>query len=64
MDSYSEVRRVRHRMSDAVGHNIRALIALMNERRSQVLSRIIDPGTEAKQADAHQRKDHGVSAAQ
>jgi hypothetical protein len=51
MDSYSEVRRVRQQMSDAVGHDIRALIAAINERRSQVVSRIIDPGTKAEQSD-------------
>lgn len=52
MDSYSEVRRVRHAMSAAAGHDIRKLIAMINERRSEVADRIIDPGTKAEQCDA------------
>ena len=52
MDSYSEVRRVRHAMSEAAGHDIRKLIATINERRSEVAHRIIDPGTQAEQCDA------------
>lgn len=53
MDSYSEVRRVRHAMSAAAGHDIRKLIAMINERRQNVAHRIIDPGTKAEQCDAH-----------
>ena len=53
MDSYSEVRRVRKSMSEAVGHDIRKLAALFNERRADVADRIIDPGTKAEQCDAH-----------
>lgn len=52
MDSYSEVRRVRHAMSAAAGHDIRKLISMINERRSEVTDRIIDPGTKAEQCDA------------
>jgi hypothetical protein len=52
MDSYSEVRRVRHALSAAAGHDIRKLIAMINERRSEVAHRIIDPGTKAEQCDA------------
>lgn len=52
MNSYSEVRRVRSAMSDAAGHDIRVLIAKINERRPQAVARIIDPGTEAEQCDA------------
>ena len=52
MDSYSEVRRVRHAMSAAAGHDIRKLIAMINERRPEVAHRIIDPGTKAEQCDA------------
>jgi hypothetical protein len=48
MDSYSEVRRVRQQMSEAVAHDIRKLIAAINERRDSVASRIIDPGTKAE----------------
>lgn len=52
MNSLSEVRRVRSAMSEAVGHDIRALIAKINESRPQCSSRIIDPGTAAEQCDA------------
>ena len=54
MDSYSEVRRVRQRMSEAVGHDVRALIAEVNKRRASVTTRIIDPGTKAEQCDARE----------
>ena len=54
MDSYSEVRRVRQQMSEAVGHDIRKLIAAINERRDSVASRIIDPGTKAEQTGARE----------
>ena len=56
MDSYSEVRRVRQQMSDAVAHDIRKLIAAINERRDSVASRIIDPGTKAEQTDGPERR--------
>jgi hypothetical protein len=53
MDSYKEVRRVRQKMSDDVGHDIRALIAEINKDRAEVADRIIDPGTEAEQCDVY-----------
>ena len=56
MDSYSEVRRVRQQMSEAVAHDIRKLIAAINERRDSVASRIIDPGTKAEQTDGPERR--------
>lgn len=55
MNSYSEVRRVRHAMSEAAGHDVRRLIAAINERRPQSAARIIDPGTTAEQTDAPER---------
>jgi len=61
MDSYSEVRRVRKAMSEAAGHDIRKLAALINQRRAEVLDRIIDPGTKAEQCDAHGAADIAVS---
>ncbi len=61
MDSYSEVRRVRHAMSAAAGHDIRKLIAMINERRSEVADRIIDPGSKAEQCDAHRAAGSAVS---
>ena len=60
-NSYSEVRRVRHVMSASVGHDIRKLIAMINERRPNVVHRIIDPGTKAEQCDAHGVADQPVS---
>jgi len=39
-------------MSESVGHDVRKLAALFNERRSQVADRIIDPGTKAEQCNA------------
>lgn len=61
MDSYSEVRRVRSAMSKATGHDVRALISLINERRARSAARIIDPGTEAEQCDARERPTARVS---
>lgn len=61
MDSYSEVRRVRKAMSEAAGHDIRKLIAMINQRRPEVVSRIIDPGTKAEQCDARGAADSAVS---
>jgi len=55
MDSYNEVRRVRQRMSQDANHDIRKLIATINERRDSAASRIIDPGTKAEQCDARER---------
>jgi len=52
MNSYSEVRRVRAAMSEAAGHDVRRLIATINQRRPQSVARIIDPGTEAEQSAA------------
>lgn len=62
MDSYSEVRRVRKAMSEAAGHDIRKLIAMINQRRPEVISRIIDPGTKAEQCDARGAADSAVSS--
>lgn len=56
MDSYSEVRRVRRQMSEAAEHDIRKLIATINERRETVASRIIDPGTKAEVTDGPERQ--------
>lgn len=55
MDSYSEVRRVRQQMSQDADHDVRKLIATINERRDSAASRIIDPGTKAEQCDARER---------
>jgi hypothetical protein len=43
-------------MSKAVGHDIRQLIAAINERRDRVKSRIIDPGAKSEQTDAGERE--------
>ena len=61
MDSYSEVRRVRTAMSEAAGHDIRELIAMINQRRPEVVARIIDPGTTAEQCDARGATGSAVS---
>ncbi len=47
-DPYSEVRRVRHLMSEAAGHDVRKLIAMINENREAAADRIIDPGSAAE----------------
>jgi hypothetical protein len=60
MDSYTEVRRVRNVMSESVGHDVRKLAALFNERRSQVADRIVDPGTKAEQCNAGGAADPNV----
>ncbi len=62
MNSYSEVRRVRHAMSAAAGHDIRKLIAMINEHRSEVVHRIINPVTKAEQCDAPGAADSEVSS--
>ena len=51
-------------MSVAAGHDIRKLIAMINERRSEVAHRIIDPGTKAVQCDAREAADQTVSNGQ
>ena len=60
MNSDSEVRRVRKEMSAAANHDVRQLIAMINEGRAEVVSRIIDPGTEAEHSDAHEVANHAV----
>jgi len=49
-------------MSAAAGHDIRKLIAMINERRSEVAHRIIDPGTKAEQCDARGAADSAISS--
>ena len=61
MNSYSEVRRVRQQMSEAASHDVHALIAEINKRRPTVAARIIDPGTKAKQGDAHGAANQAIS---
>jgi len=61
MNAYSEVRRVRAAMSAAAGHDVRRLIATINQRRSQSEARIIDPGSEAEQCDPPERSADGES---
>jgi hypothetical protein len=61
MDSYSEVRRVRSEMSKRVGHNIRALIASINNQWPDDVSHAVDFGTKAEQCDARGAADHAVS---
>ena len=53
MDSYNEVRRVRKEMSARAGHDIRSLIASINNRWPDEASRAVDHGTKAGQCDAH-----------
>lgn len=55
MNSYSEVRRVRAVMSAAAGHDVRRLIAMINQRRPKAAGRIIDPGTDAERCDVPNR---------
>ena len=62
MNSYSEVRRVRHAMSAAAGHDIRKLIAIINEHRLEVSHRIINPGIKADQGDLCGPADSAVSS--
>jgi len=52
MDSYNEVRRVRKEMSARAGHDIRRLIAAINDRWPHEVSRSIDPGTKAEQSES------------
>ena len=48
-------------MSEAADHDVRKLIAMINKRRAEVVSRIIDPGTQAEQCDANADADHAVA---
>lgn len=48
MNSLSAVRRVRKEMSQAAGHDVRKLIATINESRAKVSARIISPGSAAE----------------
>ncbi|MEZ6061497.1 MAG: hypothetical protein R3C19_14220 [Planctomycetaceae bacterium] len=61
MDSYNEVRRVRKEMSAQAGHNIRTLIAAINNRWPDEASRAIDPGTKAEQCETPGVADSAVS---
>lgn len=61
MDSYTEVRRVRAEMSKQAGHNIRTLIASINQQWPDEASRAIDPGTKAEKCDAHGTVDSAFS---
>ncbi len=63
MDSYSEVRRVRKLMSERAGHDIRKLIASINERWLGDATETIDPGTMAEQCDAPKPPIVGVANA-
>ncbi|MFO7907975.1 MAG: hypothetical protein R6U98_35365 [Pirellulaceae bacterium] len=51
MDSYSEVRRVRKKMSERAGHDIRTLIASINGQWPEEATNAFDPGTKAEQCD-------------
>jgi len=50
--NYDEIRRVRHEMSRAVGHDVGKLIAKINELRESNADRIVAPGSLAEQCDA------------
>ena len=54
MNNIHEVRRVRREMSQAAGHDIRRLIAAINETREKVTSRIISPGSTAASVQSGQ----------
>ncbi|MFT5524588.1 MAG: hypothetical protein ACI9G1_003404 [Pirellulaceae bacterium] len=62
MDSFDEVRRVRKEMSERAGHDIRTLIASINNRWPDDASRAIDPGTKAEQCDARGAADNAISS--
>lgn len=49
-NSLREVRRVREQMSKAAGHDIRRLIAMINETRPKAATRIISPGAHAEKS--------------
>ena len=48
MNSLIAVRRVRKEMSKSVGHDVRQLIATINESRAKAVARIISPGSAAE----------------
>ncbi len=49
--NYDEIRRVRHEMSAAAGHDVHKLIAAINQLRDQHADKIIAPG-KAQQNEA------------
>ncbi len=53
MDSYTEVRRVRKEMSERAGHDIRRLIASINERWADDDARAIEPRAMTEQHLLH-----------
>ena len=55
MDSYTEVRRVRKEMSERAGHDVRALIASINDKWPDEAAHAIDPGTKAEQCESTER---------
>jgi len=56
-----EIRRVRTEMLAKAGHDIRRLIAMINEKRSDYAARIINPGGEAERSDLRQAADGELS---
>lgn len=48
MDSLEAVRRVREKMSRTAAHDVRRLIAAINEARVKEAARIISPGRRAE----------------
>ena len=49
--NYDEIRRVRHEMSQACGHDTQKLIEMINQSKSQYAHRIINPGKSSEQCD-------------
>lgn len=64
LSNYDEIRKVRHEMSAAAGHDIRKLIATINELRDKHSDRIISPGKLAEQCDAPKPPNKPVSNGQ
>lgn len=63
MSSLGEVRKVRHAMSAAVGHDVRKLIAQLNARREDVRARIIAPGACTETCDSSHAPEKMIRAA-
>jgi hypothetical protein len=53
--NYDKIRRIRMEMSARAGHDIRRLIALINEDREAYADRIINPGGVAERLESESR---------
>ncbi len=55
--NFSEIRRVRHEMSQQAGHDVRRLAAMFDSLRDRYCDRLVDHGAMAEQSAVHRTDD-------